>query len=137
MALTGGHRLDGPAVAEGAVATLALVLLAWVVDVVKRGDLPGRESNLWAVAVAIVLVAPVVGGIVAGRRRPRAALVHGAWSGAAAFAVIAVVGLVWRLVGGDRIGRLLVTYLFFLILYASLGTVGGYVAFRRHAGGRA
>ena len=82
-------------------------------------------------AVLVILVAPLVGGAVAGAAQPRAPLSHGA-------AAVYVPGRCLsrraqrgrRIVQGSLTARDVVSFLLFLMVFTGLGVVGGYLAFR-------
>jgi len=125
------RTLDRRAVAIGALWHLALAVpFGGLVALLKSKDTPGQESNLWVIAAVLaVLVAPTVGGYQAGRRQPRRALSHSAAAvGAASGAIVVARFLVW-LVARDQLH--LITLFLYLYITVCLGTVGGYVAFRR------
>ena len=88
-------------------AVLVILVLAVptlvVVRAVKGGDLTGRESNLWLIAVAVVLGAFALGGFVAARGTRDLPLSHSAAAAAYAFGVMAVGSVVAALAGGNQI----------------------------------
>ena len=129
------RRVDWRAAADGAWLAVAITLPPTIlVRLFKDGDLDGQESYLWVVPVVALLVGFAVGGHRAARRRPDAPLLHAAASAALAFAALAVVAVVRRLVAGDGLTvPLVVTLLLLLQITVSLAVIGGYVAMRREA----
>jgi len=102
-----------------------------LIALLHGSDKSGHESNLWiAAAVAVIVVAPIVGGAVAGAAQ-QSPLMHGA----VAVAGPAGVFLVARALVGAFQGTLDaaqgVTFLLYLVVFTGLGMLGGYVGFRR------
>ena len=128
MALTIDHRALGRGMATylAIAAPCGLLIAVW-----HGSDKPGQESSVWvAAALAIIVVAPLVAGAVAGRDQ-RAPLIHGA------LAVVAPAGLFFALragAGGAQ-GTLttlqVVRFVLYLVVFTSLGMLGGYLGFRR------
>ena len=129
MSEQSGSGLDWAAVLKGAVVT-GVVLFATVLIVkALRPDDSDAESNLWFLVGGAVLVAPLLGGFVAGTGHPDRPLTHGAAATGLAAAAVLVVAVV-RSVARSRaipIG----TVLALCVILVSLGVVGGCVAFRR------
>jgi hypothetical protein len=129
------RQLDRRAVGRGAAGYLAVAVpCGLVIAAIKGSDAAGQESNLWILAaVVVLLVAPMVGGALAGRARPDAPLAHGA----AAVVIPAGVFLVARalvgLVQGNLTAAQVVSFLLFLQVFAGLAVFGAYVASRRSA----
>jgi hypothetical protein len=124
--------LDWRSVGRGMAAYLAIAVPCGLLIALLHGsDTTGHESNLWIVAaVIVILVAPIVGGAVAGSDQP-SPLIHGA---------IAVAGpagafLIFRSLLGAAQGNLtaaqVVTFLLYLVVFTGLGMLGGYFGFRR------
>lgn len=128
------RRVDWRAAGEGAAWALGVALPPiWLVMLLKSGDLPGEESNLWLLTPVALLAGFAVGGFAAARRRRDTPLLHAAAAGAAAFGVVALAGLLRRLPeGGDDVS---VSHLVRLVLLGqicvSTAVLGGYVAARR------
>ncbi|MBW3668272.1 MAG: hypothetical protein KY443_03570 [Actinobacteria bacterium] len=128
-------RLDLRAAVEGALLTLAIAVPPlWIVLILKSGDAPGEESNLWLLAPVALLGGFAVGGFRTAARRRETPLMHAAAAGAMAFAVLLVVSLVRRAVGDEEVS---VVHLVRLLLLAqiciSAALLGGYVGMRRAA----
>lgn len=126
-------RLDLRAAVIGALITLAIAVPPlWVVLILKSGDAPGEESNLWLLAPVALLGGFAVGGFRTAARRRDTPLMHAAAAGALAFAVLFFVSLVRRAVGDEDVS---VVHLIRLLLLAqiciSAGLLGGYVGMRR------
>lgn len=114
-------------------AVLVILVLAVptlvIVRAVKGGDLTGRESNLWLVAVGVVLAAYAVGGFVAARGTPDLPLSHSAAAAGYAFAVMAVGSAVAALAGGNSIrGGVVVAVVLLGALCVCVAVLGGYAA---------
>ncbi|HLY84477.1 MAG TPA: hypothetical protein VKQ71_15945 [Acidimicrobiales bacterium] len=131
-----GSSLDRRAVARGGGAYLAIAIPCGLLIALLHGkDAVGQESSLWVVAaIAVIIVAPVVGGAVAGAAQPRAPLSNGA----AAIGLPAGIYLVVRVAAGIVRGTLtinqVVSFVLYLVVFTGLGVVGSYLAYRRRIG---
>jgi hypothetical protein len=127
-------RVDWHAIARGAAAYLAISVPCALLIVLVHGQDPvGQESNLWVVAaVVVILVAPVVGGAVAGAAQPRTPLSHGAaavYLPAGAFLLVRCgIGLV----EGSLTARQVRSFVLFLMIFTGLGLTGGQIGFWWH-----
>jgi len=121
--------VDWRAVRLGAVAALALALPAGLVGAVVVND---DSNNGVFVFFVLIMAGMLVGGFVAGSKRPDAPLMHGAVAALVAYVVAQALTLVVRLLDGSDL-RSPVVYVFNTLLMASLGVVGGLVAERRNA----
>ena len=121
--------IDWRAVRLGAVAALALALPAGLVGAVVVND---DSNNGVFVFFVLIMAGMLVGGFVAGSKRPDAPLMHGAVAALVAYVVAQALTLVVRLLDGSDL-RSPVVYVFNTLLMASLGVVGGLVAERRNA----
>ena len=121
--------VDWRAVRLGAVAALALALPAGLVGAVVVND---DSNNGVFVFFVLIMAGMLVGGFVAGSKRPDAPLMHGAVAAVVAYVVAQALTLVVRLLDGSDL-RSPVVYVFNTLLMASLGVVGGLVAERRNA----
>jgi hypothetical protein len=130
----GLDRVDWRAIGRGMAAYLAIAVPCVLVIALLHGNDPvGQESNLWVVAaVVIILVAPVVGGAVAGANQPRTPLSHGAaaiYLPAGAFLLVrTAIGLV----DGSLTAAQVLSFLLFLMVFTGLGLAGGYLGFWWH-----
>src|SRR2546422_702835 len=122
MAMKPPGGLDRRAVGRGAVTYLAIAVPCGLIVAFLHGnDTTGHESNLWiAAAVAIILVAPVIAGAVAG-----SANLHSPLSDAAvAVGLPAGLYLVVRVASGTIQGTLtatqVVSFLLYLIVFMGL-----------------
>jgi putative membrane protein (TIGR04086 family) len=106
------------------LAVPAGVISAIVVD--------NDSSNAVFVFYVVIIVGVLAGGFVAGSKRPDAPLTHGAVAGAVAYAIAQALTLVVKVVRGSELHSPAV-YVFDLLLMASIGTVGGYIAEWRNA----
>jgi hypothetical protein len=124
----------GPLV-RGAIAYLVIAApSALVISLTHGSDTPGKESDFWVLAaILVLLVAPVIGGFVAGAARPTAPLSHAA----AAVGIPAGIFLVIRVIVGLARGSLtagqVMSFLLYLVVFIGLAVVGGYLAFRSRA----
>ena len=127
------RHLDGRAVGRGAAGYLAIAVPCGIaIAALKGNDSAGSESNLWVVAaVVVLLVAPLVGGGLAGKMQPDAPLAHGAAAvGLPAAAFLALRALV-GLVQGNLTLAQAVSFALFLQVFIGLAMLGAYVASRR------
>lgn len=137
--------VDRRAVGRGMGAYLAVAAPSGLLIALLHGsDTKGQESNLWTVAaVLVILVAPIIGGIVAGgapRVQGASAVAGGAQQSPLVHGALAVAGpagvfLVARAIVGAAQGGLgaaqVVRFALYLVVFTSLGMFGGYAAFRR------
>jgi putative membrane protein (TIGR04086 family) len=121
--------IDWKAVSAGVVAALALALPAALIGAVVVDD---ESSNSVFVFFLVIMAGMLVGGFVAGSKRPDTPLTHGAIAGAVAYGISQTLTVLVRLLGGTVL-RSPVVYVFNALLAASLGIVGGRVAERRNA----
>ena len=128
-------RLDWRTVGNAAGVAVAVTLPPTVAVRLLRGDTgDGEESPLWVVAVLALFAGFVIAGHVAGRRQPDAPLLHAAAAGSTAFAVLAAIAVVRRLLAGDGISAPLVITLGLLLqITVSLAVLGAYLGLRRRA----
>jgi putative membrane protein (TIGR04086 family) len=91
------------------------------------------ESNNGVFAFFLVIMAGMlVGGFVAGSKRPDSPSTHGALAGLIAYALAQIVTVMVRVLDHSTV-RSPVVYVFNALLMASLGAVGGLIAERRNA----
>ena len=121
--------IDWRAVGAGVVAALTLALPAALIGAVVVDD---ESNNGVFVFFLIIMAGMLVGGFVAGSKRPDSPLTHGAVAAVIAYALAQIVTVLVRLLGDTKL-RSPVVYLFNALLMASLGIVGGLVAERRNA----
>ena len=124
--------VDRRAIGRGAATYLAIAApCGLLIALVGGADKSGHESTLWIVAaLAIIVVAPLAGGGVAGARQPTP-LVHGALAVGLPAAVFLAVREVVGEVRGNLSGAEAVTFLLYLAVFTALGMLGGYLGFRR------
>ena len=121
---------------RGAIAYLVIAVpSALVISLTHGNDTPGQESNFWVLAaVLVLLVAPVIGGFVAGAANLTAPLSHAA----AAVGIPAAIFLFIRIIVGLARGTLtagqVMSFLLYLVVFVGLAVVGGYLAFRHRSG---
>jgi hypothetical protein len=112
-----------------AVTLVVAVPPAVIVRILKGGDLAGRDSNLWGVAVALVLLAFLVGGYTAGRGSPELPLAHGAGTAAFAYVTMAAASAVAALAIGNHItGAVVLAVVMLGAVCISAGVIGSYGA---------
>lgn len=127
------RHLDPRAVARGATGYLVVAVPSGIaIAALKGNDSVGRESNLWVLAaVLVLLVAPFVGGALAGQAQPDTPLAHGAAAvGLPAAALLFVRALV-GLVRGDLTLAQAVSFVLFVQVFTGLAMLGAYLASRR------
>jgi peptidoglycan/LPS O-acetylase OafA/YrhL len=123
------RSIDWRAVGAGVVAALALALPAGLIGAVVVDD---ESNNGVFVFFLVIMAGMLVGGFVAGSKRPDSPLTHGAVAAVLAYALAQTVTVIVRILG-DTTLRSPVVYVFNALLMASLGVVGGLVAERRNA----
>lgn len=119
-------RFDTRALWSGAGITAGIALVLGLVG----HALPTSSGAMPFLTVAI-LAGMVASGFVAGRPRPEVALSAGGVAALIGMAALQVVNVVVALARGTLSAGDLVLVVFFLLLATSLGTIGGYLAFRR------
>jgi putative membrane protein (TIGR04086 family) len=121
--------IEWRAVGAGVVAALVLALPAGLIGAVVVND----ESNNGVFAFFLVIMAGMlVGGFVAGSKRPDSPLTHGALAAVIAYALAQSVTVLVRVLDDSTL-RSPVVYVFNALLMASVGCVGGLIAERRNA----
>lgn len=139
MTATGEHdrvtgSVDVRAVAAGALTTLAFGVPPVLLVQAVQGGAARHDAGLRVIAALVaIVVAPLVGGVVAARHQPHAALTHGAWAASAGYAGDVVLAVARRAItgGGAPPLHLLPAFVLFLVVFSSLGMLGGYAVFRR------
>jgi hypothetical protein len=102
-----------------------------VIALLHGSDKSGHESNLWiAAALAVIVVAPIVGGAVAGAAQ-QSPLVHGALAVAAPAGLFLLVRSLVGELQGTLDATQAVSFVLYLVVFTALGMLGGYVGFRR------
>lgn len=119
-------------------AALAIVVVALpavlAIEAAKGNELRGEESSLWVMGVLAVVAAFVIGGGIAGARRPETAIGHSFAAAAIAFVVLAVVAIVRRLAGGPGLsGATAAAFVLLAVVCLSMGVLGGYLSMRMKA----
>jgi putative membrane protein (TIGR04086 family) len=120
--------IDVRSVGAGAIAALLFALPAGIVSAIAVED---DSTN--APAVLVIIIGMLAGGFVAGSKRPDAPLTHGALAAATAYVAAQAITLLIKAAKGSDL-RSPVVYVFNLLLMASIGVVGGFIAERRNAG---
>jgi hypothetical protein len=116
----------------GRAVVVTLVLLVPPVVVIRTIVGPGSDSPLWNLIVVAFIVSFVAGGAVAGARAAASPMKHAAASGAIAFGIALLFGLVRNAVTGWSLGLAgAVTALLLWQIATSLSLVGGVLAARR------
>jgi hypothetical protein len=111
---------------------VTLVLLVPPVVLIRTIVGPGSDSPLWNLIVVAFIVSFVAGGAVAGGRAATSPMKHAAASGAIAFGIALLFGLVRNAVTGWSLGLAgAVTALLLWQIATSLSLVGGVLAARR------
>ncbi|MEY2420954.1 MAG: hypothetical protein QOI95_1021 [Acidimicrobiaceae bacterium] len=123
------RTIDWRAVGAGVVAALVLALPAGLIGAVVVDD---ESNNGVFIFFLVIMAGMLVGGFVAGSKRPDTPLTHGALAAVIAYALAQMVTVLVRVLGDTKL-RSPVVYVFNALLMASLGVVGGLVAERRNA----
>src|SRR5213592_2788346 len=92
--------VDWRAVRLGAVAALALALPAGLIGAVVVND---ESNNGVFVFFLVIMAGMLVGGFVAGSKRPDSPLTHGAAAAAIAYLAAQVVTVIVRIVGDNKL----------------------------------
>jgi len=121
--------IDWLAVRAGAIAALVFAAPAAIISAFVVDDDSGSVVFVFYVVIIIGMLA---GGFVAGSKRPDAPLTHGALAAATAYVIAQALAVVIKLARGSDI-RSPAVYVFNLLLMASIGVVGGFIAERRNA----
>ena len=121
--------IDWRAVRAGAIAALVFAAPAGIISAIVVDD---DSSNAVFVFYVVIIIGMLAGGFVAGSKRPDAPLTHGALAAATAYVIAQALALVIKAAKGDEL-RSPAVYVFNLLLMASIGVVGGYLAERRNA----
>jgi predicted permease len=131
MALT-RPSLEARTVGGAALAILVVALPAVLaVEAAKGDELAGEESSIWVVGALAVVAAFVIGGGIAGARRPETAISHSVAAAALAFLVLVVVAIVRRLIDGSGLpADVGASFVLLAVVCVSMGVAGGYVAMR-------
>ncbi len=121
--------VDPKVVVYGAAVQIVIAVPpALVVSALRRDDM-GAESNLWLVAALFALVVgPAVAGVLVGRRRPDSPLLHGALASGAAWALVAVVGLLRAVLADDDVAELVASLLTIAPIQIGIGVLGAFFA---------
>jgi hypothetical protein len=119
---------------RGAVAYLLVAVPSGLVAAGLDGHLSNVAATVWTLAVVLlVLVAPCVGGAVAGASGQAAPLTQSAVAVAGPTAVFAVARIFDGVVKGTLTAALVTTLVLYLLILTGLAVLGGYVAFRRRS----
>jgi putative membrane protein (TIGR04086 family) len=120
--------IDWRAVVAGAIVALVFAVPAGVSSAIVVDN---DSSDAVFVFYIVIIVGVLAGGFVAGSKRPDAPLTHGAVAGALAYAIAQILTLIVKVARGSELHSPSV-YVFDLLLMASIGVVGGYLAERRN-----
>jgi putative membrane protein (TIGR04086 family) len=121
-------NVDWRAVGAGAITALVLAIPAGVISAIVVDD--NSANGVFAFYV-VIIIGMLAGGFVAGSKRPDAPLTHGALAAAVAYLVSQAVTLAVKAARGSDL-RSPAVYVFNLLLMASIGVVGGFIAERRN-----
>jgi hypothetical protein len=124
--------LEARTVGGAALAILIVALPAVLaIEAAKGDELRGQESSLWVLGALAVVAAFVIGGGIAGARRPETAIGHSVAAATLAFILLVVVALVRRLVAGpDLSGATAAAFVLLAVVCLSMGVLGGYLSMR-------
>jgi putative membrane protein (TIGR04086 family) len=115
-------RVDVPTVVVGALVSLGLIVpVALIARLAAGGD---DVSSGWNSAFTVwIIVATLIGGVIAGRRQPDTPMIHGAAAGALAYVAARVVSII----ASGEIPNI-IALVFALLVFAAIGAIGGFVA---------
>ena len=122
-------RFEPAAVRAGAIADLAVMVpVVALYSALRATGIASGDAPVIATAVLAGLLAPLVGGTVAGRRGGPVPLTNGAMSGG----VAALAFLVFRIVDGIARGTSVnaASAVTLALIAMTLGLLGGYAGFR-------
>ena len=123
------RQIDWRAAGTGALAALLLALPAALIGAIVVDD----DSNNGVFVFYVVIMAGILlGGFVAGSKRPDAPLTHGAVAAVLAYFVAQALAVIVKLAADSKLASP-AAYVFNTLLMASLGVVGGLIAERRNA----
>ena len=119
--------LDRRVLRRAALVTLVLAVPPMVTVRVVKGGVTGRESNLWLVAIAVLLAAFLIGGAVAAASSRDLQLSHSAGAATYSFFVIAIGSIVVALATGSHLDTAFVLGLAMIgTLCVCAAVLGGY-----------
>lgn len=122
--------LDVRAVAVGALVTLAIAVPAAIVaQILDEAGSVDDDSSWLMVLFVVILTGMVLGGYVAGSRRPDAPLTNSALAALAAYLLVQAIGAARLLAEGDEVTWVAIP--FFALLSAASGMAGGLLADHR------
>jgi putative membrane protein (TIGR04086 family) len=121
--------IDWRAVRAGAIAALVFAAPAAIISAIVVDDDSGAVVFVF---YAVIIIGMLVGGFVAGSKRPDTPLTHGAVAAATAYVIAQALAVLIKLAKGSEV-RSPAVYVFNLLLMASIGVVGGFIAERRNA----
>jgi hypothetical protein len=121
--------IDWRAVRAGAIVALVFAAPAAIVSAIVVDD---DSGTVVFVFYAVIIIGMLAGGFVAGSKRPDTPLTHGAVAAATAYVIAQTLAVLIKLAKGSDI-RSPAVYVFNLLLMASIGVVGGFIAERRNA----
>ena len=119
----------GGAAARGAAACLAIAAPAALLQARLSAIDDGARSGWVYLTLFAIVVAYLLGGLVAATRAAGLPMVHGAAAAVAGFAVVQTVAAALRFAGGEGINPL--ALVFNALLAAAIGTVGAGVGVYR------
>jgi putative membrane protein (TIGR04086 family) len=119
-------RLERRSILTGAAITIGLAVPPALIGVVISDD-DSMEGSPWVPFLfAWIVLAFLVGGLVAARSQPHAPLAHGALAALLAYVLVQGVGVIRHLITNEDVKW--VSIAFAALLASSTGTVGGMVA---------
>jgi hypothetical protein len=123
--------LDRNVVLAGAMLCVLIAVPAAVTQGILADDDAGTDQSAWVyLALAVIVIAYLLGGALAGRQVPSSPFVNGAAATTLAFVVVQSAGAIVRLVRGDSFPSL-TGIVFNALLAASIGALGAGWASRR------
>ncbi len=119
--------LDPRVVALGAALQVTVSVPPAILVSALRQDDVAAQSNLWLVAAFLALaVGPAAAGVLVGRRRPDAPLLHAAAATAGAWALLAAVSVTRTAMSSGQVAALLVTLLTIAPIQVGIGVLGAF-----------
>jgi putative membrane protein (TIGR04086 family) len=119
-------RLERRSILTGAAITIGLAVPPALIGV-EISDDDSMEGSPWVPFLfAWIVLAFLVGGLVAARSQPHAPLAHGALAALLAYVLVQGVGVIRHLITNEDVKW--VSIAFAALLASSTGTVGGMVA---------
>ena len=122
-------RIDHDAIRSGAMWCLIAIVPAALIIAAIDDDGDSTRSNWELLLVGVIVAGYLVGGARAARKGPSTPFLNGALACVAAFVIVQIVAAIVNLLQGDGFSPL--SFVFNLLLAATIGTCGAWFGLRR------